>query len=238
MYKIFFGDNMDFGLEEQGIDGKADLIYADCIYESLDFEWINHYWNFLKEGGVFIVQTDHHTVFEMGVFLKALPNAKFVNHLVFKCEWGNYPKDRFNPCFDDIIIMSKGKHKQFDPTGIQVPKVTASAKGLNKSGRSTKPATAFISDICLTTGSKERVKKDNGKLIKWQKPEKLLERLFSPFLNESNLIIDPFMGSGTGGVVARNLKCNYIGIENEIEPYALAKKRFFDEGMLAYETDI
>ena len=195
----------------------------------MDFSWVDLYWKFLGDGGVFIVQTDHHSVFEMGVYLKSLPGAKFVNHLVWKNEWGNYPKDRFNPCFDDIIIVSKGKHRQFDPTDIQVPKVTASAKGLNKSGRMTKPATAVITDICLTTGSKERVKKEDGHLVQWQKPEKLLERLFSPFVNEGDTIIDNFMGSGTGAVVAKKLNCIYAGIEYSENVYDLAVKRMLKE---------
>lgn len=239
MIKILLGDNMEFDLKSNGIDGKkADLIYADMIYENMDFSWVSYYWEFLNEGGVFMVQTDHHSVFEMGVLLKSFPGSHFVNHVVWKCEWGNYPKDRFNPCFDNIIIVSKGRHKQFDPTDIQVPKVTASSRGLNKSGRMTKPATAFISDITLTTQSKERIRKDDGHLIRWQKPEGLLKRLFSPFIEDGDFILDPFMGSGTSGVVADNLNCHYVGIELEIEPFILSRERLRKEGIIVYSLDI
>jgi len=207
---------------------NIDLLYADMIYEDTDFSWIDLYWSKLNFGGVFIVQTDWHTVFELGVKLKSLPDARFVNHLVWKNEWGNHPKDRFHQCFDDIIIVSRGTHFNFHNDTIQVPKATMS-KGLNPSGRQTKTATAFINDICLSTVSKERIKKPDGHLVQWQKPVALLRRLFSPFVNPGYMIVDPFMGTATSCVVAMELNCNYVGIENDPDVYQLAYNRIFNK---------
>ena len=40
----------------------VDLIYADCIYENTNFRWVYRSLRLLKPNGIFIVQTDHHTV--------------------------------------------------------------------------------------------------------------------------------------------------------------------------------
>lgn len=58
-----------------------------------------------------------------------------------------------------------------------------------------------------------------------QKPLDLLDRIVLASTNEGNLILDPFMGSGTTGVVALKHKRKFVGIEKEKEFIELAEKR-------------
>jgi site-specific DNA-methyltransferase (adenine-specific) len=58
-----------------------------------------------------------------------------------------------------------------------------------------------------------------------QKPNELLKRIIAAATNEGDTILDPFMGSGTTGVVAKMLKRKFIGIEMSPEYVELAKKR-------------
>lgn len=46
-----------------------------------------------------------------------------------------------------------------------------------------------------------------------QKPEKLLAKLILASSNKGNVVMDPFLGSGTTSVVAKKLGRHYIGIE-------------------------
>jgi site-specific DNA-methyltransferase (adenine-specific) len=207
------------------IKNPVDLIYADMIYENLDFSWVDHFWSFLKPNGIFIIQTDWHSVAEVKVYTQTMPDAFFVNWLIFKCEFGNFPKNKFRQCHDDILIFSKGKDYKFYSDRVQVPKATAGSKGLNPSGRETKLATSVITDICLTTISNERIKDEDGKCIRWQKPLALLNRLFLPFTDEGDLIVDPFAGTGSSGVWAIQNKRDWIGIENDIDVFWIAKDR-------------
>ncbi len=46
-----------------------------------------------------------------------------------------------------------------------------------------------------------------------QKPEKLLAKLILASTNENDVVLDPFLGSGTTSVVAKKLGRKYIGIE-------------------------
>ena len=220
MIELYNTDNMTFSLE-----GKlADLIFADYIYEDTNFAWAEKYWSTLRTDGIFIGMTDYHSAAEFKVFMKNLPNANFVNWLVWKNEFGNFRKDRFRQCHDDIIIFTKGKDFKFYPDRVQVEKATAKSKGLNPSGRTTKLATSVITDICLTTVAKERVKKDDGKLVRWQKPQELYQRLMLPFTDERDLIVDPFAGTGSLGLWSKRNNRNYIGIENDKEVFKLAQK--------------
>ena len=59
-----------------------------------------------------------------------------------------------------------------------------------------------------------------------QKPIKLLERLIIAASKEGDVILDPFNGSGTTGIVAHVLKRQYIGIELDINYLELSKKRY------------
>ena len=58
-----------------------------------------------------------------------------------------------------------------------------------------------------------------------QKPVLLLEDLIKTFSNESDLVVDLTMGSGSTGVACRNTGRRFIGIELEEEYYNIAKDR-------------
>jgi len=58
-----------------------------------------------------------------------------------------------------------------------------------------------------------------------QKPEKLLAKLILASSNPGDLVLDPFVGSGTTAVVSKKLGRRFIGIELEAEYCAYAQKR-------------
>jgi DNA modification methylase len=216
-------DNMLYKSNKQ-----FDIIYCDMIYENMDFSYVDKFWTYLKPNGIFCIQTDFHSAAEIKVYTQQMPNAYFLNWLIWKNEFGNFRKDRFRMCHDDILLFCNGNSWVWHPEKIQVPKITSTAKGLNPSGRDTKLATSVITDICLTTVSKERVKKEDGKLIRWQKPLKLYARILEPFIDETHKdILDPFMGSGSLGKYCKEKDYNYVGIEYDETPFNLAKKNIY-----------
>ena len=58
-----------------------------------------------------------------------------------------------------------------------------------------------------------------------EKPENLLRRIISIGSKEGSNILDPFMGSGTTGVIAKQLGRNFIGIEIDQSYFEMAAKR-------------
>jgi len=218
--KIYFGDNLEYD-----IDVVPDLVFADMIYENLDFRWVEKYWCILRHDGIFIVMTDYHTVAQLKIFMDQLEKSTFVNWCIYKQEWGGVPKKSFPHKHDDILIYCKGKDYKWYGDRIQIPKVTAGTK-LDKKGTGLKTPCSVFDDLGnFSTISRERVKKDDGHNIQWQKPLKLMDRLLLPFTDEGDLIIDPFFGSGTTGEWCIKNNRNFIGIENCQEPYEIALKR-------------
>ena len=61
-----------------------------------------------------------------------------------------------------------------------------------------------------------------------EKPTKLMARLIKASSNESDTILDPFMGSGSTGVACVNTKRNFIGIELDQDYFNIAEQRIQD----------
>lgn len=58
-----------------------------------------------------------------------------------------------------------------------------------------------------------------------QKPERLIQLFIKILSNENDWVLDPFMGSGTTGVVAQRMGRNFIGVEFDKEYFKIAQKR-------------
>lgn len=70
-------------------------------------------------------------------------------------------------------------------------------------------------------------KNDTG-LHPAQKPLALMEALIKLTTKEENVVLDPFMGSGTTIVAAKKLNRKYIGIEREKNYFTVAQRRIND----------
>lgn len=64
-----------------------------------------------------------------------------------------------------------------------------------------------------------------NKLHPTEKPVDMMEYLISKFSDEGQLILDPFMGSGTTGVACKNLERDFIGVELDSHFYRVARRR-------------
>jgi DNA modification methylase len=60
-------------------------------------------------------------------------------------------------------------------------------------------------------------------------PEDLIVPCIKAGCPEGGIVLDPFMGAGTTGLVARKLNRNYVGIELNPEYIKIAEKRIFNE---------
>jgi len=62
-----------------------------------------------------------------------------------------------------------------------------------------------------------------------QKPLELLNRIISSSSNEGDWVLDPFVGSGTTGIVSSILNRKFIGIDSNSEYLDVAIRRFKDK---------
>ena len=58
-----------------------------------------------------------------------------------------------------------------------------------------------------------------------QKPEQLLRRIIVCSSKKGDVVLDPFLGSGTTCAVAKSVSRRWIGIEKEAKYFKIAKAR-------------
>lgn len=78
-------------------------------------------------------------------------------------------------------------------------------------------------DLGLTTVWNIPPSKNEGHVCTF--PEELVKRCILSCTNEGDTVIDPFMGSGTTGVVCKKLNRKFIGIERDENYFKLARER-------------
>lgn len=75
-----------------------------------------------------------------------------------------------------------------------------------------------------------------------QKPEKLLAKIILASSDPGDLVLDPFLGSGTTAVVAKKLGRSYVGIEQDLMYACLAAKRLaraeIDQTIQGYQDGV
>lgn len=166
-------------------------------------KWVKECVRVLKDDGTIWISGTLHNHPSIGVVLKEL-NLWIINDIIwFK---PNAPpliqKNRFVPSTELIWVASKSKKYYFN---YEVAKMFNNGKQMRN----------------LWIISAERHKTPHPT----EKPEKLLERIILIGSREGDTILDPFMGSGTTGVVAKRLNRSFIGIEIDDSYFKIAKER-------------
>jgi len=155
--------------------------------------------------------------------------SKFNNKFILK-DWiiydrikGRGGKKSLVSTREDLLWFIKSQEWTFNKE-IAYSTIKKVTKGMGcKNGKDTRALSNVWTDISpIVPWSKERVNHPT------QKPVKLMERIVKVFTNEKDIILDCFMGSGTTGVVCKNLNRDFIGIELDEEYFKIAKKRIED----------
>ena len=63
------------------------------------------------------------------------------------------------------------------------------------------------------------------RLYPTEKPEKLIERIIEMSSDEGDIVLDPVAGSGTTGVVAKNMNRDFILFDINPDAIKIAKER-------------
>jgi modification methylase len=90
--------------------------------------------------------------------------------------------------------------------------------------------------ILPVVSGRERLQWNGAKAHSAQKPESLLYRVILSSSQVNDVVLDPFFGTGTSGVVAKRLGRHYIGIELNPKYARLAASRL--QKTLAHQLDV
>jgi site-specific DNA-methyltransferase (adenine-specific) len=141
---------------------------------------------------------------------------------------------RYEPSFEYMFILSKGIPKTFNPLK-EKAKYEDNRKEKNYHRNAETAEFSKNSFIRQELVNKENVwdipNRGNGKIAHQHPaifPEKLAEDHILSWSNKGDLVLDPFMGSGTTGKMAKANNRRFIGIEISEEYLEIAKQRILN----------
>jgi DNA modification methylase len=105
------------------------------------------------------------------------------------------------------------------------PKVSKKERDMNMTGEE-KPTRKWRDDKGMKLTGSGNPRNEMGKNTHpTVKPIKLMEYLITLVTPKGGVVLEPFMGSGSTGIAAKNLGMSFIGIEREEEYFEIAKQR-------------
>ena len=188
-------------------------------YMEFTRKWIGNCHRVLKDNGSIYTCCTYHNIAEVMLVLKQL-KFKINNVIVWhkSNSMPNMTKRMFTHATEFVIWAVKGKKWIFNYKDIKKINPDKQKDGSLKQMR----------DVWLMplVQGKERLKGSDGRAVhSTQKPEEMLKRIIIASSNEKDIVLDPFLGSGTTAVVAKRLKRRWIGIEKNSTYIKAAKKR-------------
>lgn len=182
-------------------------------------KWIGACHRVLKENGSIYISCTYHNIAEIMIVLKQL-DFKINNVITWQKTnaMPNMTRRIFTHSTEFVIWAVKGKKWIFNYEDLKKINPEKQLDGSLKQMRDVWP-------LPLVQG-KERLRgKDGRALHPTQKPEEMLKRIILASSNKEDIVLDPFLGSGTTAAVAKKLHRKWIGIEKEKKYTQMAKKR-------------
>jgi site-specific DNA-methyltransferase (adenine-specific) len=223
--RIYCGDAL-LGLERAP---AADLIVADPPYDpppSWHAEWIARAARVLRPGGSIYVCCDWRFSGAVQSFLERHFTVR--NRITWKREKGRGARRNWKQNMEDVWFATRGDDYTFHLVKWRKPviapyRVDGRPKDwTEENGRRTRltcPSNIWV-DLCVPFWSMPE-----NTPHPHQKPEKLVQRIVEASSNPGDLVLDPFLGSGTTAVVARRLGRRFLGFEKDPQYVRLARKR-------------
>jgi len=199
---------------------KGDWDKSKGIEEDNKFtnEWIRACRRVLKENGSLWISGTLHIIYTIGYLLEK-NNYDIINDIIWYKP--NAPPNLSCKYFThshEIVLWARKSSESHHTFNYEKMKGWNNPK--DKLKNKDKQMRSVWSIPLLSKAEKEFGKHPT------QKPLELLNRIITSSSNEGDWILDPFVGSGTTGIVCNILKRKFVGIDNKKEYLDLAIKRF------------
>ena len=195
------------------VNDKWDQFKNFKKYDEFTISWLSECRRVLKKNGAIWVIGSYHNIFRLGTVLQNL-DFWILNDVIWNKNnpMPNFRGTRFTNAHETLIWASK----------TQKSKYTFNYQSLKCLNDDLQMRSNWNLPIC--NGS-ERLKKNGKKVHSTQKPESLLHRVLLASSNRGDMILDPFLGSGTTATVAKKLGRVFCGIEKEKNYFKAAEER-------------
>jgi modification methylase len=217
-YNLRLGGKTLYRPEDQtaarAVRDSWDVFVSNAEYDEFTRMWLAECKRILKPDGSMWVIGSYHNIFRVGSILQDL-GFWILNDVVWvkSNPMPNFRGTRFTNAHETLIWATPTK------TG----KYTFNYETMKKLNGGKQMRSNWNINICL---GEERVKDENGKsLHTTQKPMDLLRRVILSSTKPGDIILDPFIGSGTTAAAAKELGRNFIGFEQDASYVQAARAR-------------
>lgn len=227
-------------------DGSIDMILCDLPYGTTACKWDTiipfeplweQYKRIIKDNGAIVL-------FGSEPFSTELRHS---NLKMFKYDWiwekeqgVNFQLCKYQPLkiHETISVFSKKTHLYFPQGLIEINKKKSNKnKGGNLGHQSSeKIRNEYTQKYSNYPKSVIRFNRQRG-LHPTQKPVALLEYLVKTYTNESDVVLDNCMGSGSTGVACVNTGRKFIGMELDDKYFEIAKQRI-EEAVFSVSEEV
>ena len=196
-------------------------------YDNFTEQWLKESKRILKKGGALWVIGSYHNILRVGT---SIQNHGFwiLNDIIWHKTnpMPNFRGTRFTNAHETLLWCTTSREAKY----------TFNYQNLKELNDGKQMRSDWYIPIC---SGKERLRENNNQRSHpTQKPEALMYRIILSSTNKGDIILDPFLGSGTTAVVSKKLQRNFIGIEQDKEYISLAKKRLKQTKVLNDEVVI
>ena len=217
-YNLQLGQKTLYRPEDQtaarAVRDTWDAFGSNSEYDDFTRAWLSECKRVLRPDGAMWVIGTYHNIFRVGAILQDL-GFWILNDIVWvkTNPMPNFRGTRFTNAHETLIWATPTK------TG----KYTFNYETMKKLNGGKQMRSDWDMNICL---GEERLKGTDGKsLHNTQKPMDLLRRVILASTKPGDIILDPFVGSGTTAATACELGRKFIGIDREETYVNAARKR-------------
>jgi len=188
----------------EGVEEDWDKFQDFAAYDRFTADWLKAARRILKPAGSLWVIGSYHNIFRVGAQLQDL-GYWILNDVIWRKTnpMPNFRGRRFTNAHETMIWSARDREGRYFFN-------YEAMKSLNDD---LQMRSDWLLPVC---GGPERLKDEKGKKAHpTQKPEALLHRIIMAATRPGDLVLDPFFGTGTTGVVAKRLGRRWIGIERD-----------------------
>jgi len=195
------------------VNDNWDKFDSFDAYDKFTSQWLKECKRVLKPDGTIWVIGSYHNIFRVGRIMQDL-GYWILNDIIWvkTNPMPNFKGTRFNNAHETLIWASTKQKTKYE----------FHYKSMKAFNDDKQMRSDWYIPIC---NGAERIKHNGEKAHSTQKPAQLLYRVIMSTSNPGDVVLDPFMGSGTTGAVAKRLGRNFIGIEKEPLYVDIANKR-------------
>jgi site-specific DNA-methyltransferase (adenine-specific) len=184
-------------------------------YQAFTRAWLNEAVRLLKPTGSLYVFMGVRFISQLFLMLEKEFALNFNGWITWHYTQGMGRKQGFSPRHEDILYFTKTQNFTFNLDDIRIPQKYYRERN-NMAG--TNPGDVWeFSHVHYCSAEREA--------HPTQKPEALLERIIKASSNPGDMVLDPFVGSGTTCKVAHVLDRRWLGIDINPEFIEMSQRR-------------